>query len=97
MTTPKYLRLWIILKTVGDINMGTKREHVQLPIPGRLYYHYKGGMYEFLNVAKHSETGEDLAVYRSVHYGTFYVRPLGMWFDDVEDHKGESVVRFTLV
>lgn len=47
-----------------------------------LYRHYKGKYYEVIGVAKHSETGEDLVVYRSL-YGErgLWVRPLGM-FDE---------------
>lgn len=47
-----------------------------------LYRHYKGKYYEVIGVAKHSETGEDLVVYRSL-YGErgLWVRPLAM-FDE---------------
>jgi hypothetical protein len=42
-----------------------------------LYRHYKGKYYEVIGVAKHSETGESLVVYRPL-YGEqgLWVRPL---------------------
>jgi hypothetical protein len=51
--------------------------------PGR-YRHYKGGEYEVLGVARHSETLEPVVVYRPL-YGAreLWVRPHGMFFGDV--------------
>jgi hypothetical protein len=54
------------------------------PVPG-LYRHFKGGEYELLSVARHSETEELLAVYRSVEdRDTIWVRPLEMFTELVE-------------
>src|ERR1035437_6752260 len=39
-----------------------------LPEPNRLYRHYKGGLYEFITMAIHSETKEELVIYKSLHY-----------------------------
>ena len=52
--------------------------------PGR-YRHFKGGEYEVLGVARHSETGEELVVYRAL-YGQrgLWVRPAAMWNEWVE-------------
>lgn len=33
-------------------------------VPGRRYRHFKGGEYVVLGVAVHTETGEELVVYR---------------------------------
>lgn len=44
---------------------------VEYPIPGRLYKHYKGGLYEFMFMSTHSETGEPLVIYRP-----FYLDPI---------------------
>ena len=51
--------------------------------PGR-YRHYKGNFYEVLDVARHSETEEELVVYRKL-YGdhSLWVRPLGMFLENV--------------
>ena len=51
--------------------------------PGR-YRHYKGNFYEVLGVARHSETGEEVVVYRCL-YGDYslWVRPLAMFRETV--------------
>lgn len=65
-------------------------------LPG-LYRHYKGNDYQVLGVAGHSETGEDLVVYRAL-YGErgLWVRPLSMFIEQV-DIDGDRVSRFTFV
>jgi len=52
--------------------------------PGR-YRHYKGKDYIVLGVARHSETEEQQAVYRT-DYGdrSLWVRPLAMFQETVE-------------
>jgi hypothetical protein len=64
--------------------------------PGR-YVHYKGGEYEVLGVARHSETEEELVVYRAL-YGErgLWVRPLTMFTENVET-PGGPVPRFRRV
>jgi hypothetical protein len=49
------------------------------------YRHYKGGEYEVFFVARHSETEEEVVVYRTL-YGDFsyWVRPLEMFLEGVE-------------
>jgi hypothetical protein len=57
-----------------------------LPQPklGR-YRHYKGGEYEVVGVARHSETLEPLVLYRPLHKQSgLWVRPHAMFFEDVE-------------
>ncbi len=53
--------------------------------PGK-YLHYKGNPYEVLGTARHSETGEELVVYK-VLYQTdgpiLWVRPLQMFCETV--------------
>jgi len=46
------------------------------------YRHYKGGLYEVVGEARHSETEERLAVYRSAD-GGLWVRPLDMFLETV--------------
>lgn len=62
-----------------------------------LYRHYKGNTYEVIGVAKHSETEEDLVVYRAL-YGKrgLWVRPLDMFCQKVEVG-GKLVARFELI
>lgn len=61
---------------------GTKHEDVG-PTPG-VYVHYKGGRYEVVGVARHSETLEPMVVYRAL-YGTneLWVRPKEMFCEDI--------------
>ena len=62
-------------------------------LPGK-YRHFKGGEYEVLYLAKHSETEEELVVYRAL-YGEqgVWVRPAAMWNELVEKG-GRMVPRF---
>jgi hypothetical protein len=61
--------------------------------PGR-YRHFKGGEYEVLAVATHSETHEPLVVYRPLYgEGSWWVRPLAMFVETVR-HEGRTVPRF---
>ena len=53
------------------------------PTPG-LYRHFKGGLYDVLGTARHSETGESMVLYRSREHGMLNVRPLAMWAEHVE-------------
>ena len=64
--------------------------------PGR-YCHFKGKEYEVLGVARHSETEEELVVYRAL-YGDFslWVRPVSMWNETVE-RDGKTFRRFTYI
>lgn len=61
------------------------------------YRHFKGKEYEVLGVARHSETEEELVVYR-VLYGDFglWVRPVSMWNETVE-RDGKTFRRFTYI
>jgi len=48
------------------------------------YRHHKGGDYELVGVARHSETLEPLVVYRPLYgEGTLWVRPHAMFFEQV--------------
>ena len=64
--------------------------------PGR-YRHFKGNEYEVLGIARHSETEEELVVYRAL-YGDFglWVRPVSMWNEAVE-RDGKTFRRFTYI
>lgn len=61
--------------------------------PGR-WRHFKGGEYEVIGKARHSETLEELVVYRALYgEGGLWVRPLDMFLEDVEQD-GRVVPRF---
>ena len=62
--------------------------------PGR-YRHFKGNYYEVIGVARHSETGEELVVYRPLYgEGGLWVRPLSMW-NEIVERDGKTYRRFT--
>ena len=61
------------------------------------YRHYKGGDYEVMAVARHSETNEPLVVYRPLYNASgWWVRPHAMFFEHV-DIGGVVQPRFTRV
>lgn len=64
------------------------------------YKHYKGNFYEVIGVAHHSETLEELVVYRALYdvkkYGrnSLWVRPKTM-FQETVVIDGKKILRFT--
>ena len=66
------------------------------------YKHYKGKLYEVIGVARHSETLEELIVYRALYFSNefglnaIWVRPKYMFFSKVM-HEGKDIPRFTPV
>lgn len=66
--------------------------------PG-LYKHYKGAIYEVIGVARHSETLEELVVYKATYQKegeNLWVRPLNMFtetiiIDGVEKRRFEKI------
>lgn len=58
------------------------------------YRHFKGGEYEVLGTAKHSETLETMVVYRALYgAGEVWVRPLSLW-EQPAVYNGKPVIRF---
>lgn len=54
------------------------------PTPAGRYRHYKGGIYEVVGAARHSETLEPLVLYRTLAGdGGWWVRPHAMFFESV--------------
>ena len=61
------------------------------------YRHFKGNEYEVLFIAHHSESLEDMVVYRALYGGgDVWVRPASMWNETVS-HDGEIVKRFEYI
>lgn len=60
-----------------------------------IYRHFKGNLYEVIDIATHSETLERYVVYRAL-YGErgLWVRPASMWNEKVE-RDGKTYKRFT--
>ena len=64
------------------------------PIPLGIYRHYKGNQYEVIGLAKHSETLEDMVIYKALYGdGGTWVRPLSMW-ENLIIVDGKTVKRF---
>lgn len=58
------------------------------------YRHFKGNLYEVVDLVHHSETQEPLVLYRAL-YGDrgLWVRPLELFFETIE-REGKTLLRF---
>jgi len=67
------------------------------PIATGLYLHYKGGRYEVLGLVRHSESLQEMVLYRAL-YGEngLWVRPRAM-FESTVEVNGATVARFARV
>lgn len=66
---------------------------------GQVYQHYKNGKrYEIVCLAKHTETEEDMVVYKPLYESRVpnWTRPLKMFAETVQ-HEGKTVPRFGLI
>lgn len=58
------------------------------------YRHYKGKDYEVIGFAKHTETLEDLVIYKALYgEGKVWARPVSMW-NEIVEVEGRKVKRF---
>lgn len=72
-------------------NMNTPQVHEK-------YRHFKGNEYEIVALAKHSETLEDLIVYKALYdERQVWVRPASMFSDIKTLEDGTQVQRFTKI
>ncbi|MBP5717224.1 MAG: DUF1653 domain-containing protein [Bacteroidales bacterium] len=63
----------------------------------QIYRHYKGNRYEYVGECLHSETQEEMVIYRALYgEGKLWVRPKSMFFESVTLADGTSVPRFAL-
>lgn len=61
------------------------------------YRHSKGNEYEVIGIAKHSETLEEMVIYRALYGdGGYWVRPAYMWNEEVT-RDGKTFPRFELI
>ena len=66
--------------------------------PGK-YQHYKGNYYEVIDVAHHSESLEELVLYKTLYknpIGELWVRPLKMFTENV-NIEGKEMPRFKYI
>ncbi len=81
---------------LSTVNCPLKKGGLSMIKPGR-YRHFKGKEYEVLFTAKHSETEEEMVVYRQL-YGEYgiWVRPASMW-EEIVERDGKTYQRFTYI
>ena len=61
------------------------------------YRHFKGNEYEVIGIARHSETLEDMVVYKALYGdGGLWVRDAKM-FDETVEINGKIIKRFTFI
>lgn len=62
-----------------------------------LYRHYKGNLYQVIGIGRHSETLEEMVLYRGLYndYG-LWARPR-VSFESTVEHAGKEVLRFEYI
>lgn len=56
------------------------------------YKHYKGNIYIFIGIALHTETNEELVLYKDEN-NKMFARPVNMFFEEIEVN-GKKIARF---
>jgi hypothetical protein len=62
-------------------------EYIHYPLPEEKYQHYKGGKYEVICLANHTDDNEPLVIYKSLSFGSIYARPLKEWIEMINPQK----------
>jgi len=62
-----------------------------------IYQHYKGKLYQVLGIARHTETSEELVVYRALYEdGLLWARPVALFKEKILQD-GQEIARFKFV
>lgn len=70
---------------------------IKYPEINGIYKYYKGGKYQIITLAKHTETSEPMVVYKSLLFGNVDCMPLSIFTDTVQVDKNDKRSRFTLI
>ena len=89
-----------LVRNVSVKDLTAKKEIIDMQ--AGVYRHFKGGLYQCLGIAAHSETNERMVVYVSLTGANLSgprlrVRPLSMWNEIVDWPKGGRHARFMYV
>ena len=67
-----------------------------MTIPLGKYKHFKGSVYKVVGTAIHSETKEQMVIYKEENTTALWVRPLKM-FTETIFHEGKEELRFRFI
>ena len=68
-----------------------------MPVARGIYQHFKGGRYQVVDTARHSETEELYVVYRALYGdGGLWIRPASQ-FEETVERDGRHMPRFALI
>ena len=61
------------------------------------YRHFKGNEYQVIGFGKHSETLEEMVIYKALYgEGEIWLRPTSMWNEEIT-RDGKTFKRFTYI
>lgn len=72
----------------ASFKSGTLVKHFKRELEGASGHAY---IYKIIGVAEHTETGEDLMIYKKVYSNKIYARPLSMFMSKVDKVKYPTV------
>lgn len=79
--------------------MKTNNKNQNTLVKNGIYRHYKGKNYRLIDIVRHSETLEEMALYETLYenkLGRLWVRPLAMFLEMVE-FEGKTCPRFEYI